>query len=92
MVAANTNRRVVCAAESSSSDPLEQERSAAEEAQQANNEVSTSDPRVHSSTWASMLLELPLELAAFGSKTNPYWLRKRKRSHWWSRQHFPKVG
>lgn len=39
-----------------------------------------------------MLLELPLELAAFGSKTNPYWLRKRKRSHWWSRQNFPKVS
>lgn len=46
---------------------------------------------MHSSTWASMLLELPLELAAFGSRTNPYWLRKRKRSRWWSKGHYPRV-
>ncbi|KAK9812014.1 hypothetical protein WJX73_008976 [Symbiochloris irregularis] len=49
------------------------------------------EARMHSSTWASMLLELPLELAAFGSRTNPYWLRKRKRSQWWSKGHFPKI-
>lgn len=39
-----------------------------------------------------MLLELPLELAAFGSRTNPYWLRKRKRSRWWSKGHYPKAS
>ena len=46
--------------------------------------------RVTSQSWANLLLELPLELAAVGGRTNERWLRKRKRSRWWSRK-FPKA-
>lgn len=38
-----------------------------------------------------MVLALPLELAAVTSRTDNFYLRKRKRKHWWSREHFPKV-
>ena len=46
---------------------------------------------MQNSSWAHLLLELPLELAAVGARTNERWLRKRKRSHWWSKGPFPKV-
>ena len=94
-VAAIRHHRLVCSATDSAFNGAEPDRSAVEgaaERSQDADEVSTSEAPVHSSTWASMLLELPLELAAIGSKTNPYWLRKRKRSHWWSRQTFPKAS
>lgn len=38
-----------------------------------------------------MVLALPLELATVTSRTDNFYLRKRKRKHWWSREHFPKV-
>lgn len=43
------------------------------------------------SSWAQMLLSMPLELAAASARTNQHWLQKRKRKHWWSREHFPRV-
>ena len=46
----------------------------------------------HNASWAHFLLNLPLEVAAAGARTNALWLKKRKRSHWWSRQEFPRVG
>ena len=33
----------------------------------------------------------PLELATAGARTNALWLKRRKRSKWWSRQEFPRV-
>lgn len=50
----------------------------------------TSEQFVQSS-WAQMLLSMPLELAAASARTNQHWLQKRKRKHWWSREHFPRV-
>ncbi|KAL3133509.1 hypothetical protein ABBQ38_007368 [Trebouxia sp. C0009 RCD-2024] len=38
-----------------------------------------------------MVLALPLELAAVSSRTDNFYLRKRKRKQWWSVGHFPKV-
>lgn len=43
------------------------------------------------STWAKMLLSLPLEVAAAASRADSHYLQKRKRKHWWSKDHFPKV-
>jgi len=43
------------------------------------------------SSWAEMLLGMPLELAAASAKTNDHWLQKRKRKHWWKREQFPRV-
>ena len=42
-------------------------------------------------SWTRMVLALPLELAAVNSRTDNFYLRKRKRKHWWSVGHFPKV-
>lgn len=44
------------------------------------------------SSWAEMLLSMPLELAAASAKTNDHWLQKRKRKHWWKREQFPRVS
>ena len=38
-----------------------------------------------------MVLALPLELATVNSRTDNFYLRKRKRKQWWSVGHFPKV-
>ena len=43
-------------------------------------------------SWTRMVMALPLELAAVTSRTDNFYLRKRKRKHWWSREHFPKVS
>ena len=58
----------------------------------ASQAPSSAGARVQNSDWAHLLLELPLELAAVGARTNERWLRKRKRSHWWSKGPFPKVS
>jgi len=42
-------------------------------------------------SWTRMVLALPLELATVTSRTDNFYLRKRKRKHWWSTEHFPKV-
>lgn len=42
-------------------------------------------------SWTRMVLALPLELAAVSSRTDNFYLRKRKRKQWWSVGHFPKV-
>ena len=42
-------------------------------------------------SWTRMVLALPLELAAVNSRTDNFYLRKRKRKQWWSVGHFPKV-
>ena len=86
-----SQRRISCSAADAAADPGRSAIDTDSIETLGSNDVSTSGARVHSTTWASMLLELPLELAALGSKTNPYWLRKRKRSHWWSRGEFPKA-
>ena len=44
-----------------------------------------------SSSWMRMFLTLPLELATVTARTDKFYLRKRKRKHWWSREHFPTV-
>ena len=43
------------------------------------------------STWAKMLLSLPLEVAAAASRADSHYLQKRKRKNWWSKEHFPRV-
>ena len=54
-----------------------------------------SEPTKHAhernTSWTRMVLALPLELAAVNSRTDNFYLRKRKRKHWWSVGHFPKV-
>lgn len=42
-------------------------------------------------SWTRMVLAAPLELAAVNSRTDNFYLRKRKRKQWWSLGHFPKV-
>lgn len=42
-------------------------------------------------SWTRMVLALPLELATVNSRTDNFYLRKRKRKQWWSVGHFPKV-
>lgn len=60
------------------------------------NDIPTAEPTKHaherSTSWTTMVLSLPLELAAVQSHTDNFYLRKRKRKHWWSKEHFPKVG
>ncbi len=61
---------------------------------QDTSDVSTVGPTDKSSvesSWAEMLLAMPLELAAASAKTNDHWLQKRKRKHWWKREQFPRV-
>ena len=59
------------------------------------SDTSTAEPTKHaherSTSWTTMVLSLPLELAAVQSHTDNFYLRKRKRKHWWSKEHFPKV-
>ena len=45
----------------------------------------------HNASWAHLLMAYPLELATAGARTNALWLKRRKRSRWWSRQEFPRV-
>ena len=43
------------------------------------------------SSWAKMMLSLPLEVAAAASRSDSHYLQKRKRKHWWSAESFPRV-
>ena len=44
------------------------------------------------SEWSSLVLSLPLELAAANQRMDSHFLQKRKRKYWWSKSGFPKVG
>lgn len=59
------------------------------------SEPPNTEPKTHahhrSTSWTTMVMALPLELAAVQSHTDNFYLRKRKRKHWWSKEHFPKV-
>jgi len=46
----------------------------------------------HNANWAHLLLALPLEIATAGGRTNALYIKRRKRSRWWSREEFPRVG
>ncbi len=43
------------------------------------------------STWAKMMISLPLEVAAAASRSDSHYLQKRKRKQWWSTGEFPRV-
>ena len=43
------------------------------------------------STWAKMMISLPLEVAAAASRSDSHYLQKRKRKQWWSSAEWPKV-
>ncbi len=47
--------------------------------------------RWRQSSWAKMMLSLPLEVAAAASRSDSHYLQKRKRKHWWSAESFPRV-
>ena len=84
-----------CSAASSSKSDEQFPSSNADRKQSQGNEESLSPGSQrsdHNASWAHLLLNLPLEVAAAGARTNALWLKKRKRSHWWSRQEFPRVG
>ena len=59
------------------------------------NDSAAEEPIKHAhernTSWTRMVLALPLELATVTSRTDNFYLRKRKRKHWWSTEHFPKV-
>ena len=57
----------------------------------ANESEPTKHAHERNTSWTRMVLALPLELAAVNSRTDNFYLRKRKRKHWWSVGHFPKV-
>ena len=72
---------------STSSDP-----SVSDEGTVSAAEAASQVKKFGQSEWSSLVLSLPLELAAANQRMDSHFLQKRKRKYWWSKSGFPKVG